>query len=306
METQVTTLYNREHKDRLFKFIFGKDTEQSKRWRLQLYNALNGTNYTDPDALKINTIENVIFITMHNDISFLVDTEINLYEEQSSRNPNMPLRGFFYFAILYQQYLKENKKNLLSEKLVQIPTPKFFVFYHGGEKDPDSWKMRLSDAFFDQTNKSGDYEWTATVINLHPDHNSTLNKNCTPLYHYVKYISMITANKKAGMDNKQAIEKAVEEAIKENLLEGFFKIHRAKVIGMCLTEYDEEEFKRVCREDGYTDGLAEGEIRGAQQTIIDNAKSFYANGAPISLIANSLHMTEEQVKEIVQGVTVTV
>ena len=101
METQVTTLYNREHKDRLFKFIFGKDTEQSKRWRLQLYNALNGTNYTDPDALKINTIENVIFITMHNDISFLVDTEMNLYEEQSSRNPNMPLRGFFYFSILY-------------------------------------------------------------------------------------------------------------------------------------------------------------------------------------------------------------
>ena len=264
METQVTTLYNREHKDRLFKFIFGKDTEQSKRWRLQLYNALNGTNYTDPDALKINTIENVIFITMHNGISFLVDTEMNLYEEQSSRNPNMPLRGFFYFAILYQQFLKDNNKNLLSEKLVQIPTPKFFVFYHGGEKDPDSWKMRLSDAFFDKKNESGDYEWTATVINLHPDHNSTLNKNCTPLYHYVKYISMITANKKAGMDKKQAIEKAVDEAIKENLLEGFFKIHRAKVIGMCLTEYDEEEFKRVCREDGYTDGLAEGELKGAQ------------------------------------------
>ena len=117
---------------------------------------------------------------------------------------------------------------------------------------------------------------------------------------------MITANKKAGMDKKQTIEKAVDEAIKENLLEGFFKIHRAKVIGMCLTEYDDEEFKRVCREDGYTDGLAEGEIKGAQQNIIDNAKSFYANGAPISLIANSLHMTEEQVKEIVKGVTVTV
>ena len=93
MENEVNGTINREYKDRLFKFIFGKDTEQSKRWRLQLYNALNGTNITDPDELKINTIENVVYITMRNDISFLVDTEMNLFEEQSSYNPNMPLRG---------------------------------------------------------------------------------------------------------------------------------------------------------------------------------------------------------------------
>ena len=58
MENEVTAEINREHKDRLFKFIFGKNTEESKQWRLQLYNALNGTNITDPDALEINTIEN--------------------------------------------------------------------------------------------------------------------------------------------------------------------------------------------------------------------------------------------------------
>ena len=271
MKNEVTSICNPEHKDRLFKFIFGRDTEQSKRWRLQLYNALNGTKITDPDALKINTIENVIYITMHNDISFLVDTEMNLYEQQSSWNPNMPLRGFLYFAILYQQYLKENKKNILSENLVQIPTPKFFVFYHGTNNNEDSWKMRLSDAFFNKGSE-GDFEWTATVINLHPDHNSTLNKNCTPLYHYVKFVSMIAANKKAGMDKHDAIEKAVDKAIEENLLEGFFKINRAEVIGMCLTEYDEEEFKRVCREDGYADGLAEGRSEKAVETATNALK----------------------------------
>ena len=63
----------REYKDRLFKAIFGRDTEESKRWRLDLYNALNDTNYTDPDALELNTIENVIYITMMNDVSFLLD-----------------------------------------------------------------------------------------------------------------------------------------------------------------------------------------------------------------------------------------
>ena len=97
MDNEVTSTINREYKDRLFKFIFGKDTEQSKRWRLQLYNALNGTTFNDPDELKINTIENVVYITMRNYISFLVDTEMNLFEEQSSYNPNMPLRGYIYF-----------------------------------------------------------------------------------------------------------------------------------------------------------------------------------------------------------------
>ena len=72
------SLQNREYKDRLFKAIFGRNTEESKRWRLELYNALNGTSYTDPDALEVNTIENVIYITMRNDISFLVGSEMNL------------------------------------------------------------------------------------------------------------------------------------------------------------------------------------------------------------------------------------
>ena len=87
--------------DHLFIAIFGKDTERSKRWRLELYNALNNTNYTDPNELELNTLENVIYIKMHNDVSFLIDSQMTLYEHQRTTNPNMPLRGFFYFAQLY-------------------------------------------------------------------------------------------------------------------------------------------------------------------------------------------------------------
>ncbi len=267
MEEQVTGIINHDHKDRLFKFIFGKNTEQSKRWRLQLYNALNGTKLTDPDELEINTIENVVYISMHNDISFLVvDTEMNLFEEQSSYNPNMPLRGYIYFGILYQKYLIKEKKNLISSSRVMIPTPKLYVFYHGGPKQAERWKMKLSDSFLTKDD-SGDYQWTATIINLHPDYNATLNKSCLPLYHYVKYVSMIAENKKAGLNNKEAIEKAVDQAINENLLEGFFKIHRAEVIDMCLEEVSEEEQRRVWHEDGY----AEGEQKGRSEKAIEDA-----------------------------------
>ena len=73
-----------QHKiyDSLFIAVFGKDSERSKRWRLELYNALNNTNYTDPDALVLHTLENVLYIKMHNDVSFLVDSQMTLFEHQ--------------------------------------------------------------------------------------------------------------------------------------------------------------------------------------------------------------------------------
>ncbi|MBO4507611.1 MAG: hypothetical protein J5747_03130 [Spirochaetaceae bacterium] len=143
----IQTTPTREYRDRLFKAIFGRDNEQSKRWRLDLYNALNSTSYTDPDALEVNTIENVIYMTMKNDISFLVDNQMTLYEQQSTYNPNMPLRGLFYLSQLYQMYIEKNDMNILTSTLVTIPEPRFVVFYNGSTKKPDTFKMRLSDAF---------------------------------------------------------------------------------------------------------------------------------------------------------------
>ena len=299
MENQVEVTINQKNKDRLFKFIFGEDTEQSKRWRLQLYNALNGTSLTDPDELEINTIENVFYISMRNDISFIVDTEMNLYEEQSSYNPNMPLRGLIYFGILYQKYITKIEKNLISSNRIRIPTPKFYVFYHGGPRQPERWKMRLSDSFLSK-DESGDYQWTASIINLHPNHNAALNKSCIPLYHYVKYVSMIAANKKAGMENKEAIVKAIDEAIKENLLEGFFKIHRAEIIGMCLEEVSEEEQRRIWHEDGYSVGID----AGRQEKAIEDAEKALALNISPEQVAQITSLPLEKVLELQKEITV--
>ena len=264
MSDSITENHQPEHKDRLFKYIFGKDTKKSKKWRLQLYNALNGTNYKNPDALELNTIENVIYITMHNDISFLVDSQMTLYEQQSSWNPNMPLRGLFYFAQLYQIYLTQNDKNVISSQLVKIPTPKFVVFYNRTKDDPDSWKLKLSTAF-EHPDESGDFEWTATVINMSPEHNKTLHKNCKALYHYISFVYRIKNNIESGMSRDKAIEEAVDFAIKENYLDGFFKTQRAEIIGMILTEFDEEQAHRIWHEDGYVEGHDDGRNEKAEE-----------------------------------------
>ena len=298
----------REYKDRLFKAIFGRDTEESKRWRLDLYNALNNTSYTDPDALELNTIENVIYITMHNDVSFLVDSEMNLYEQQSTHNPNMPLRGLMYFSQLYQVYLTKMNRSLLSSKTVRIPTPKFIVFYNGNEDEESRWKMRLSDAFMNE-DRSGDFEWTADVININPKCNEPLQKNCKALYDYIRYVYRIRDNRKSGMDKKAAVEEAMEWAIKERLLGGFFKEQKEEVTAMSLTEYDEEEFKRVCREDGYEDGLAEGlsagMVQGASKKAMEDAENLLKMNVLTDVqISQAIGLPLEKVQKIAESLVV--
>ncbi len=279
-----------KYRDRLFIAIFGKDNDRSKRWRLDLYNVLNGTNYTDPNALELNTIENVIYIKMYNDVSFLVDSQMTLYEQQSETNANMPLRGFFYFAQLYQKHLAKKDLNLHRSSLIKIPNPRFIVFYNGDAKRAERYKLRLSDAF-EIKDASGDFEWTADVININQGANETLVKKCKSLYDYVRLVGRISDNKKGGMKIGQAVREAVEWAIKQNFLEGFVREQKEEVIAMCLTEYDEESAIRGWKQDGIEEGM--------QRKALEAARSFYANGASIELIAKSLGMTVEQVKDIV-------
>ncbi|MBO4320153.1 MAG: hypothetical protein J5857_06765 [Treponema sp.] len=293
----LTQTTQREYKDRLFKAIFGRNTDESKRWRLDLYNALNNTSYTDPNALELNTIENVIYITMHNDVSFLVDSQMNLYEQQSTFNPNMPLRGLMYFSQLYQIHLTRLNKSLLSSNLVKIPTPKFIVFYNGAENGENRFRMRLSDAFI-REDKSGDFEWTADVININPNHNKPLQKKCNALYDYIRYVYRVEENRKSGMGKKEAVEEAVDWAIKENLLEGFFKEQKAEVIGMSLTEFDEEEFKRVCYEDGIVDGERRKALEAAENLLRLNTLSN-------EQISQAIGLPLEKVQEIAEKITVS-
>ena len=215
--------FNRQYQDRLFKAIFGR--EEHKDWLLSLYNALNGSSYTDPSAIEINTIEGIIYVTMKNDISFLIDSQLNLYEQQSSYNPNMPLRGLMYFAELYQKHLTRQDRDLFTTALVKIPTPNFVVFYNGSRDMPDVTKLRLSEAF-EVPENSGDFEWTATMLNINSGRNKTLLQKCKPLYHYSCYVDRVKSNVRSGMTKEKAVSEAVNFAIRNDFLDGYFKIQK--------------------------------------------------------------------------------
>ena len=298
-DVSVPGSFNRQYQDRLFKAIFGR--EEHKDWLLSLYNALNGSSYTDPSAIEINTIEGIIYVTMKNDISFLIDSQLNLYEQQSSYNPNMPLRGLMYFAELYQKHLTKQDRDLFTTALVKIPTPNFVVFYNGSRDMPDVTKLRLSEAF-EIPAENGDFEWTATMLNINAGRNKTLLQKCKPLYHYSCYVDRVKSNVRSGMTKENAVSEAVNFAIQNDFLDGYFKMQKAEVLNMSLTEFDQEAYDRHRFNEGKEAGIAEGKRKNALQ----NARNFIRMGIPLEQIAKGTELPLETVLHLQEEISVGV
>lgn len=148
MQENVITV-QRQYKDRLFRRAF-----QEKEHLLALYNAVNGSAYEDPEQLEIRTLEDVIYLGMKNDVAFLLDAILNLYEHQGSFNPNMPIRGLGYFSRLYQEYISEHQINVYSSRLQRLPFSQYVVFYNGTRDEPDRTELRLSDAFLPEKSRA--------------------------------------------------------------------------------------------------------------------------------------------------------
>ena len=77
-----------------------------------MYNAVNGTNFTASEDIEITTIDDCIYMGMKNDVSFIIDSEISLYEHQSTYNPNMPVRILMYLGRQYDKYIKKTGQNI--------------------------------------------------------------------------------------------------------------------------------------------------------------------------------------------------
>ena len=109
---------NRQYKDRLFRMVFSR-----KEDLLSLYNAVNGTDYSDPDELEVTTLENALCLSMKNDMAFLLNIVLNLYEHQSTFNPNMPTRALLYFATMYEKFIAKHAINIYSNTPKKMPLP---------------------------------------------------------------------------------------------------------------------------------------------------------------------------------------
>ena len=251
-------LVNRNYKDTVFRMLFS-----DRKNLLSLYNAVNQKHYTDPEDLEIVTLENAIYMEMKNDLAFIIDTNLYLYEHQSTYNPNMPLRDLFYISNEYQKLL--DKKSLYSSSLQKIPAPNFIELYNGTDTLSDFSEHRLSSAF---ENLSGEpkLELIVTVLNINEGHNALLMEHCQTLKEYSQYVAKVRKYA-AGMPLDQAVEYAVDECIKENILADFLRKNRAEVISMSIFEYDKEEEEKKLRKAEYEAGIQKGVLNTARHLL---------------------------------------
>lgn len=197
----------KKYKDTIFRMLY-KEPKNG----LSLYNGLNGTAYTDTTLMEYNTLENAIYMSMKNDLSFVIAHQMSLSEHQSTMNPNMPLRDLFYVAEMLQKM-----------------------------------ELRLSDAF-ETLEEEPALELVVPALNINAGMNEALKEKCPILREYMHYLDKVRDYAK-GMELETAVELAIQECISENILRDFLTEQRAEVTMLSIFEYDEERELKLIRED---------------------------------------------------------
>ena len=258
----------RTYKDRIFRMIF-----DNRKELLMLYNAMNGTHYDNPEDLSVTTLDNAIYMNMKNDVSFVLNDRLMLYEHQSTKNPNMPLRNLFYVSDIYSSLTKD--KNIYSSSLIKIPEPRFVVFYNGLDHVPEQSTLKLSDMY---ENASGEtsLELITQVLNINLGYNKALMDNCETLHGYAVFVDLVRKYQKAEHTLKAAVAKAINKYIENGILADFLKDNKAEVLKMSIYEYDEAKHIQLERKEAREEGQQE-ERQNSIKNLIETCQDLNAS-----------------------------
>ena len=283
------------YKARLFVMIF-----EDKKKLLELYNAVSGKHYEDPELLEINTLENAIYMSMRNDLSFLIDARLSLYEHQSTYSPNLALRFLFYLSDILSGMTAD--ANLYGTKKVQIPAPRFVVFYNGEEEQPDRQILKLSELYAVKE-EVPKLEMEILMLNVNQGHNPELMEACHTLWEYAEYTGRV---RKYAKDQPiaEAVERAITECIREGVLKEFLEKNRREAKNVSIYEYDQEKHIRQEREEAWEAGREAGEKagvrKGEENKLKNQIQKKLAKGKSVSEIAEALEEEEDTIQRLVK------
>ncbi len=306
----------RKYKDRLFRKIFG--TEENKQNALLLYNALTGSDNADLMDFRLYTLEDVVYMSMKNDMALLVqDSSLHIWEHQSTLNPNTPLRSLIYLAKTLQKYIEETEQNMYGETPVRLPSVHCYVFYNGRRKVPEKMEMRLSDLM--PAGSFSDIDITVHHFNISDGKNDDLVRNCKPLYEYRWLITkirdfcdtMYMTEKNKETTVAMALEAALEEMPDSFMIKKWLTVHRAEAIMSLITEYDEEKHIRHVQNEYLNKGKKLGieeekakqrirhmkDIRNVYQTWIGQG---FDAGKAAELTSQAFKITQDELNRILR------
>ena len=278
---------NFKYKDTVFRMLY-----KSKKELLSLYNAVNGTAYVNEDDLEIVTLENAVYMSMKNDISCLLDMNLQIYEHQSTVNPNMPLRNLMYITKQIEKMILN--KDIYSRKLIQIPNPRFIVFYNGIDKQPEVKELYLSDAY-QHKEKEKNLELKVLQLNINKGYNEDVKRKCPTLFQYMEYVDTVRKfAKDCTLD--EAVKKAVDDCIKNDILKDFLLANKAEVVSMSIFEYDEELHKKTLLAEGFEDGYNAG-VEESKKAIEESKKTIAEKDETIAKKDEAIAEKDETIAE---------
>ena len=290
---------NREYKSDVFSMLM-----EDKANALEVYNALNGSAFTDPEVVEIVQLEKGVSLSIRNDASYIIDMNFCLYEHQSTYNRNMPLRSMIYFVNALDDWLKENGHDLFGRKCIMIPTPHFVVFYNGVEKRPEYEEMRLSQSFYHQMEEP-EIELVCKAYNINPQNNQELKRKSTVLAGYTYFVEKVRENQKKNMSLAEAIDAAIEDCIQNHILEDFFRSRKDEVRKMTHLDYTWEKREKLIRKEEYEDGRASGRAEGRAEgrvKLISLIIKKVQRGKDLLFIADAVEEPVEVIQPIYEAV----
>lgn len=233
-----------------------------------------------------------------NDVSFLISDTLNLYEHQSTLNPNMPIRGLIYLARNYSSYIDQHQLDIYSDVLQKLPFPQYIIFYNGIEDAPEQDVLSLHDAFGDYPNKEPCLECKATFLNINYGKNQKLMNRCRKLSDYATFVHLIRSYMNVGLTLIQAAEQTINECIKNDILKNFLLKHRGEVTDVVLSTFYKEVHERVQSEYWESRGMEKGE----KIKVVSQVKKNLAKGKPLSEIADFLDTEENEIQIIAKTI----
>lgn len=293
IEQMAELKVNRKYKDTVFRMLFS-----DKERLLELYNAVSGKNYNNADELEIVTLENAVYMGMKNDLAFLLNMNIYLYEHQSTVNPNMPLRDLFYITSEFSELVE--LKSLYSSALIKLPTPNFVVFYNGDIEIDDVSEYRLSDSYMTRVEEPA-LELRVTVLNVNYGKNVKLKEQCESLKEYAQYVALVRKYKQETGSLDDGVKLAIEHCINEGILEDFLRKNRSEVEMTSIFEYNKEEEDRKLYEagveQGMEKGIEQGIEKGVKQTKRKVACSLMKENMPLDKIASIIDVGVKELEK---------
>lgn len=269
---------NQKYKDTVFRTLFNDPKQLAS-----LYQAIQPGEVIQPEDIEINTLDDDLFDSQKNDLSFLCKKKsIILMEHQSTKNSNMPLRLFFYLAKLWEKSIEH--KALYKAKLLKLPAPHFYVFYIGKGMQKDEDILELQDAFEESTD---DLNLRCHVINItYAEHRRILDA-CRPLHDYSFFMQRIQKNVESGMQLDEAIREATRYCLDHQILADYLEKYREEVVDMITWKWDIDEAKEVWAEEAREEGAEEAwvaSVRSIMKTMrLTAQQAIEAASVPVNL-----------------------